>query len=174
MIKLVSLSLALMLSALPVWAVELPVGKWSGSYSFADDDPLQVKYQVKKLVSEQDPLLISWKITMNAAGVAIKFSEIQLLENQLSFRMNPGEEVSCLLNSGEGGVYKGKCISVANPETNQMIKIFMRPPAIEVEVPEKPADNSTPAIDTEGNTSDLDGDEGREKSEEETSSGQPT
>lgn len=150
--KILCLGLGLILFAMPISAGDLPTGKWSGSYSFAEDDPLQVKYQVDKFGAELEPPVTSWGITMNVAGVAIEFSAIQLTDNQLSFRMNPGEEVACLLTPGEGGVYKGRCGPVSSPDAPQVIKVFMRPPVIDAEdsAPDMDSDEAPPQEDSSG------------------------
>lgn len=119
-----SLTLSLFVGTLT--AAELPIGKWTGTYSFAGDESLLVKYRVEMRVSESGQT--ERAITMDAAGVTIKFNKIQLSDQQLRFQMNPGEEVDCLLKLGEGGTYKGECVSLENLETEQVIKIFMRPP----------------------------------------------
>lgn len=142
-----SFCLILLLFALPVAAAELPVGDWSGTYSFADDDTLQVKYQVVKLVPAQDQSV--WAITMTAAEVSIQFSDIKLSDNQLSFHMNPGEEVACLLKPGEGGIYKGECSSLDDSDKSQTIEIFMRPPPAESLVEEAPVSENEQKEDEE-------------------------
>jgi hypothetical protein len=75
-----------------------------------------------------EPEGVTWAITMNAAGVEIAFREILLKDGQLSFVMNPGEEVFCLFSLGEVGVYKGECSFRVNPGGAQITKVFMRPP----------------------------------------------
>lgn len=159
--KFLGFFLMLWFFALPCLALELPVGKWSGSYNFSEDEPLQVKYKVEKQVSEDEPLTVNWKITMIAAGVAIDFSNVQLVEDQLKFRMNPGQEVDCLLKSGEGGVYRGECRSAANPEAAQFIRIFMRPPI-------------SADVETEGSETTPESDVAPPEAEAATSADQPT
>jgi len=128
---MIRLLVCILLLAGPSGATELQVGTWTGSYLFSGDEPLQVKLLVKKKLSEQEPPLTNWNITMTVAGVAIDFSKIQLTENQLDFRMDPGEEVDCSLRLGEGGIYTGECRSIATPNAEQVIKLFIRPPVVE-------------------------------------------
>lgn len=132
----------LLLFVVPGWADELPVGEWTGRYCFAEDDPLQVVYQVEKRELEGERT--DWSITMNIAGVAIEFSAVMLQEGALRFLMNPGEEVTCLLNVGEGGIYTGSCRSLVSPEDGQEIRIFMRPPVMEDD--SEAVDATPPAI----------------------------
>ena len=142
--QLVLLGIGLGLFFLPCSAAELPVGDWSGSYSFADDETLQVKYVVSK---QQQDETATWQISMLAVGEAFEFSDIKLLTDQLQFRMNPGEEVECLLDEGEGGIYKGECHSVADPTAAQVIKIFMRPPSKADDVDGSDADGDVSVAD---------------------------
>jgi len=152
-VKKAALFFSVLLLASSAWAAELPVGKWTGNYIYADDDPLRVKYKVEKLVSEQVPAQVSWKIVMTAAGVAIDFKQVRLSAGKLQFRMNPGEEVDCSLSPGEGGVYKGECRSVAEPEAEQVITIFMRPPAPATAPAElEPEQGKNPEPGSENNT----------------------
>ncbi len=113
---------------LPLSAAELLPGEWSGTYRFADDEALPVKYHVERLEAAPDERDSSLTITMNVAGVAIDFCEIRLADDQLSFQMNPGKEVACLLRSADDGSYKGECRSLIDLEDPQIIKVFMRPP----------------------------------------------
>jgi hypothetical protein len=160
---LLQLCCCLLLSALPLPAAELLPGEWSGTYRFADDEALPVKYHVERLEAEPDERDSSLAISMNVAGVAIEFSKIQLTDKQLSFRMNPGKEVACLLASAADGTYKGECRSLIDPEDPQIIKVFMRPlqtesgavtdPGADDAAPRKPA-----AADLDGNQSGVVGD----------------
>lgn len=172
--KKLSLFLFVLVLAFPCRGEELPSGKWSGSYCFAEDDPLQVSYQVEKLVSAQQPAVISWKISMNAAGVVIDFKQITLTDGQLGFQMNPGEEVDCLLELGDGGVYKGECRSVSDPDAAQVIKIFMRPPVGAENVDPAAVESAAPLPETAEPETVPDGNNDQSQAEQEKTAGQPT
>ena len=146
-----SFSCLLLLLTVPAPAAELQSGEWSGTYAFADDDVLRVKYLVE---AETDGSKL--KITMNAAEVEIIFSDIRRQKKQLNFRMNPGEVVDCLLTLGEGGTYKGECSSVVDPAAAQTIKVFMRPPQVETQ---DEATGGNKAVESDAAVADAEKDE---------------
>jgi hypothetical protein len=125
---LLSLCCLLVLSALPLCACELSAGEWTGTYRFADDEVLKAKYHVEWLGTNDLAKSKELAITMYVAGVVIKFAKIQLADKQLSFQMNPGEDVACLLELEEDGTYKGECSSLFDQEDPRTIRVFMRPP----------------------------------------------
>lgn len=144
------LCLAVLLSV-DAGATELPTGKWRGYYCFAEDPALPASYQVARQPEQEGPC--AWAITMNVADVAIVCEDVCLVEERLSFRMDPGEEVVCRLLPGDGGIYTGGCRPAENPAAEDVIRIFMRPPpASEETLPESsetsleitPSDDSQP------------------------------
>ena len=156
--------LLLLLIPLQISAADLPLGQWNGSYTFADDDSLSVKYQVEQVESGETSEL---QITMLVAGVAIPFQQIQLDDSQLTFRMDPGEEVSCTLFLEDGGVYRGECLSTASPDSEQKISLFMRPPPTD-EADAEPPDTSA---ETDAGDDDARGPQGT--NEDQTAADQP-
>ncbi|SHJ04801.1 hypothetical protein SAMN02745165_01404 [Malonomonas rubra DSM 5091] len=155
----------LLLIPLRISAAELPVGQWNGSYTFADDDSLWVKYRVERVESGETSEL---QITMLVAGVEIPFQQIQLNDSQLTFRMDPGEEVSCTLFMDEDGVYRGECLSTTSPDSEQKIMLFMRPPQTDEVDAEQP--------DTSEGMDEGDGEEeeSEDSNEDQAAADQPT
>jgi hypothetical protein len=101
-----------MLSALaaPAGAQELPHGTWTGTMTPPGGQPLSVAYEVGLV----DGALV---VAMRSVLVqeVIRFQDVRLEGDELTFWWEPGVRVDCTLRRTETGSYEGTCAEPGGP-----------------------------------------------------------
>ena len=121
--SLLVLSLALLLGS-PAPAAELIEDNWSGHFRINNEEPKKTVFKVKQ--HKKKGLQIKAKV--KDLGT-LTFEEPKLSDAGLGFKVDAGDDFSCLLTPGEEGTYGGDCQNINNPDDPTILKFFMRPPA---------------------------------------------
>ena len=108
--------------AAPARAQELAQGTWTGTMTPPGGQPLSVVYEVGVL----DGALV---VAMRSILVqeVIRFQDVQVKEDELTFWWEPGVRVDCTLQRTDAGSYEGTCAGASGPTGTA--RMTMVPPA---------------------------------------------
>jgi len=124
MIKVALAAGSLLAAALaePASAQELAQGTWTGTMTPPGGQPLSVVYEVGRL----DGALV---VAMRSILVqeVIRFQDVRLEGDRLTFWWEPGVRVDCTLQRTEAGAYEGTCAGSGGPTGTA--SMTMVPPA---------------------------------------------
>ena len=115
---------AVFLLAPALAAQELPAGTWTGSITQPDGSSYDVGYEV----SDDDGALAISLVPPRDSGAddqRLPFEDVRISSESLSFTMNMGMEIKCILEPTPGGAWAGTCTDDGGLE-GQMVMV---PPA---------------------------------------------
>ena len=91
-------------AALPVSAQQLPPGVWTGTITLPGDRPFTVTYEVGTI---DGALAIA--MTSILVQEVVRFRDVALAGDELTFWWEPGLRVDCTLTRTESGTFEGPC-----------------------------------------------------------------
>ena len=104
-IAALAVALAASVNALPVSGQELTPGVWSGTITLpGNPQPMNVSYEVGRV---DGTLAIA--MTSILVQEVIRFRDVELSEDALTFWWEPGVPVDCTLHRTDGGSFEGPC-----------------------------------------------------------------
>lgn len=102
-----ALAVALIASAtaLPASAQELSPGVWSGTITLPGNPrPMNVSYEVGRVDGS-----LAIAMTSILVQEVIRFRDVELSQDELTFWWEPGVPVDCTLQRTESGTFEGPC-----------------------------------------------------------------
>ena len=93
-----------LLAALPASAQQLTPGVWTGTITLPGDRPFTVTYEVGRV---DGALAIA--MTSILVQEVVRFQDVELSGDELTFWWEPGLRVDCTLTRTEGGGFEGPC-----------------------------------------------------------------
>jgi hypothetical protein len=101
---LAALSLASLAAAPPAVGQELEPGVWSGTITLPGDRPFTVTYEVGTIDGD-----LAIAMTSILVQEVVRFRDVELSGDELTFWWEPGLRVDCTLKRTESGSFEGPC-----------------------------------------------------------------